>query len=64
MSLNRCPVLKLLFMLPIGLCLLWFFYLRINGYTMKQGKQGFVYILAFSGIIALFYTLLLWLTHT
>ncbi|WP_026377027.1 hypothetical protein [Aestuariibacter salexigens] len=56
-------MIKLLFMLPVGLCFLWFLYLKHNGYTLKQGKQGFLYILIISAVIALFYTLMLWLTH-
>ena len=43
--------------------MLWFLYLRYNGYTVSQGKQGFMYILGFSVVVAAFYTLLLWLTH-
>ncbi len=56
-------LLRLLFALPLALCVIWFLYLRFNGYTIAQGKQGFLYILIFSGVIALFYTTLLWLTH-
>lgn len=56
-------MLKLLFMLPVGLCLVWFLYLRTQGYTMKQGRKGFVYILMFSAVVAGFYTLLMVMTN-
>jgi len=57
-------VLRLLFLLPLVLSLLWFVYLRLRGFSIRQGKQGFIYILAFSAIIAAFYTIMLWLTGT
>jgi len=57
-------LIKLLFLLPLGLCLIWFFYLRIRGYGLLEGKQGFIYILIFSVIITVFYTLMMWLTAT
>jgi hypothetical protein len=38
-------------------------YLKANNYTLKQGKQGFVYILVISSIIAVTYMLLMWLTQ-
>lgn len=56
-------MLRTLFLIPLVLCIIWFLYLRANGYTMKQGKKGFVYILAFSAAIAGFYTLLMLLTN-
>ncbi|MFT5162894.1 MAG: hypothetical protein ACI9FJ_001474 [Alteromonadaceae bacterium] len=56
-------MLRLLFLLPLMLCFLWFGYLSVNNWTMAQGKQGFIYILTFSGVIALFYTLMLYLTN-
>ena len=56
-------MIKLLFTLPLALCFLWFLYLKHNGYTLRQGKQGFLYILVISAVIALFYTMMLWLTH-
>ncbi|GAB3034555.1 hypothetical protein [Bowmanella dokdonensis] len=56
-------MLRLLFLIPAILCLIWYLYLRHNGYTAAQGKQGFIYIFVFSAVIAAFYTLMLWLTH-
>ncbi|WP_298444631.1 hypothetical protein [uncultured Ferrimonas sp.] len=51
-----------LFLIPLVLCLLWTVYLRSKGYRIKQGQQGYIYILSFSGAILGFMTLMLWLT--
>lgn len=56
-------MIRLLFLIPLVLCLAWAFYLYNRGYTLKQGKQGFFYILGFSGVIAAFYTLMWFLTN-
>lgn len=56
-------MIRLLFLIPLLLCLGWAFYLQSRGYTLRQGKQGFVYILILSSIIAVFYTLMWWLTN-
>lgn len=55
-------MIRLLFLIPLLLCFAWAGYLNARGYSLKQGQQGFVYILIFSAVIAAFYTLLLWLT--
>lgn len=54
---------RVVVLLPLLLCLLWTGYLVWSGYQIKEGKQGYAYILIFSVVIALFYTLMLWLTH-
>lgn len=56
-------MLKIIVLIPLILSLLWFGYLKANNYTLSQGKQGFTYILVLSTVIALFYTLMLFLTH-
>lgn len=56
-------MLKIIVLVPLILSLLWIGYLKTNGYTLSQGKQGFTYILVLSSVIALFYTLMLFLTH-
>lgn len=53
-----------LFLIPILLCILWFAYLRSRGYSIKQGQQGFIYILTFSAGLLGVMTLMLWLTNT
>jgi len=56
-------VLKIIVLVPLILSLLWFGYLRMNDYSLAQGKQGFTYILVLSCVIAGFYSLMLFLTH-
>lgn len=53
---------RFLFLIPLILSVVWFVYLRINGWTLRQGLKGFIYIGIFSAFIAVFYTLMLWLT--
>lgn len=50
-------------LLPLILCLLWFAYLQYNGWTLAQGMQGFMYILGFSSVLAVFLTAMLFLTN-
>ncbi|AEA98679.1 MULTISPECIES: hypothetical protein [Alteromonas] len=56
-------MLKIIVLIPLILSLLWFGYLQTKNYTLEQGKQGFLYIFVLSGVIAAFYTLMLFLTH-
>ncbi|MCC5855383.1 MAG: hypothetical protein JJU10_06835 [Idiomarina sp.] len=56
-------MIRLLFLIPLGLCLLWTLYLQLNGYKLQDGKKGYIYILIVSAVIALFYTLMWWLTN-
>lgn len=56
-------MLRLLFLLPLILCLLWYGYLNANHWSIKDGKQGFIYILSFSGVIAAFFALMLYVTN-
>jgi hypothetical protein len=53
---------RLLFLLPIVLCLGWYFFLRQNGVPIKQGKSGFMYILAFSAFVLGFFVLMMQIT--
>jgi len=56
-------MIRLIFLLPIVLCLLWFFFLKQNNLNIKQGKKGFMYILGFSGFILGFFTLMIFVTN-
>ncbi|MEQ3638512.1 MAG: hypothetical protein ABNH03_02040 [Alteromonas sp.] len=56
-------MIKIIVLIPLILSLLWFGYLQANKYSLEQGKQGFLYILVLSGVIALFYTVMIFLTH-
>ncbi|QLE84777.1 MULTISPECIES: hypothetical protein [Shewanella] len=51
-----------LFFLPIILCLFWTLFLHLNGVPLKQGKKGFIYIIAISMTLILSLLFLLWLT--
>ena len=55
-------MIKLLFLLPIIMCLLWYAYLRQHGWSITQGKGGFAYIISFNLVIALTLWLLMLLT--
>ncbi|WP_024612651.1 hypothetical protein [Pseudoalteromonas sp. TB64] len=54
---------RLLFLLPIVLCLGWYFFLRKNDVPIKQGKKGFMYILAFSVFVLGFFVLIMQITE-
>ncbi len=56
-------MIRLMFLLPIVLCLLWFFFLKQNNLSLKQGKKGFLYILGFSSLILGFFTLMIFVTN-
>ncbi|CAM4019331.1 hypothetical protein PMAG_a3367 [Pseudoalteromonas mariniglutinosa NCIMB 1770] len=54
---------RLLFLMPIVLCLIWYFFLKYNQVPIKQGKKGFIYILAFSALVLGFFVLMMKVTH-
>ncbi|BDM65388.1 hypothetical protein NFHSH190041_28400 [Shewanella sp. NFH-SH190041] len=51
-----------LFLLPIISSLAWLLFLHYNNIPLKQGRKGFMYILAISVLLILTLTALLWLT--
>ncbi|BDY03936.1 hypothetical protein [Ferrimonas sp. YFM] len=52
-----------MFLLPIILSLLWYLYLTMNGYSLKQGQKGFYWIFGLSlGLIG-FFALMIELTQ-
>lgn len=55
-------MLRLIFTIPLVLCLVWFIYLKYNNWTIEEGKKGFIYILSFSLIIGAFFTFMLFVT--
>lgn len=55
---------RLLFLMPIILCLIWYFFLKQNKIPIKQGKKGFIYILVFSAMVLGFFILMMQVTHT
>ncbi len=52
-----------LFLIPLALVVLWTLYLKANGYTLEQGKQGYVYIFSVSGVLLALMALMMWLTR-
>ncbi|PHN90641.1 hypothetical protein CSC79_05765 [Pseudoalteromonas sp. 3D05] len=54
---------RLLFLLPVILCIIWYFFLKQNGVPIKQGKKGFIYILAFSALVLGFFILMIQVTQ-
>ncbi len=55
---------RLLFLMPVALCLIWYFFLRQNKIPIKQGKKGFIYILIFSTLVLGFFILMMQVTHS
>ncbi|WP_181317840.1 hypothetical protein [Shewanella morhuae] len=51
-----------LFLIPLILCLFWALFLKANKLTLKQGQQGFIYIIGICGGLILILTALLLLT--
>lgn len=62
-GIRKNHLVQLVFIVPLLLCVAWFLYLKANDYSVEQGKQGFVYILSFSVIIAGFYGVMFFLTQ-
>lgn len=57
-------MVKFFFIIPLLLSLVWWQYLRMNDWTIEQGKRGFYYIIAFSIAIAGFFGLMYLLNHS
>ncbi|MCF2859068.1 hypothetical protein L1286_16405 [Pseudoalteromonas sp. SMS1] len=56
-------MIRILFLLPLILCFGWYYFLKVNGVPIKQGKRGFVYILAFSAFVLGFFVLMIHVTN-
>ncbi|MDB2374116.1 hypothetical protein [Psychrosphaera haliotis] len=56
-------MIKFFFIIPLLLSLIWWQYLRINNWSIEQGKRGFFYIIAFSVALAAFFGLMYGLNH-
>ena len=54
---------RFLFLLPIIMCLAWYFYLRHNNWSISQGKSGFYFIIQFNLAIGLTLIALYFLTQ-
>ena len=55
-------LMRLFFILPIIMCVVWLWYLQKNNYTAKQGIKGFAYIFAFNLILIGFFSLMIYIT--
>ncbi len=56
-------LLRLFFILPVIMCLIWWWYLKSHNYSVKQGMKGFAYIIAFNLILVGFFSLMIHLTR-
>ena len=54
---------RILFLLPIVLCVAWYLFLKQNRVRIKQGKKGFVYILIASALVLGFFLLMIKVTQ-
>lgn len=54
---------RLLFLLPIVLCLGWYWFLRYYNVPIKHGRKGFMYILIFSAFVLSFFLLMIQVTE-
>lgn len=54
---------RILFLLPIVLCVAWYLFLKHNRVPIKQGKKGFVYILITSALVLGFFLLMIKVTQ-
>lgn len=55
--------MRLFFMLPVIMCLVWAVYLKLNDYELKQGMGGFIKIIGFNLVLALFLTVMIYVTR-
>lgn len=46
-------MIKLIFIMPLLMFLAWYLYLKQHGWTIRQGKKGFAYIIGFNAAIGL-----------
>ena len=54
---------RFFFLIPLLLCIGWWFYLRKNGWTIEQGKKGFFYIIGLTVVVILFYAVMYFVNH-
>jgi hypothetical protein len=56
-------MIKLFFLLPLLMCLFWWFYINSKGYSIKETWKSFSYIIAFNMIVILFFVSMMFITH-
>lgn len=52
-----------LFLFPLLLSILWWLFLRLNGWTIKQGIKGFYWIAGLSLLLISFLTMMMHLAQ-
>lgn len=57
-------MIRFFFLLPLLLCVLWWLYLRQNGWTIEQGKKGFFYIIGLTSVVIAFYGVMYLVNHS
>lgn len=57
-------MIKIIVIIPLILSLLWTGYLRMNKYSLGQGKQGYLYILVLTLVMTIFYSLMIFVTQS
>jgi hypothetical protein len=55
-------MIKFFFLLPMLTCGIWYLYIKSKGFTVKQCKTSFSYILIFNVVIIAFFTLMVFIT--
>lgn len=55
-------MIRFFIILPLLMCAFWWAYLRMKGFGIKDGAQGFKYIIAFNAIIISFFVILILVT--
>ena len=55
-------MVRLLFLLPLLMFAAWFWFLQVQGLSIKQGWKGFMYIAIFNAIIGGLLLGIMWLT--
>ncbi len=56
-------MIKLLFLLPIIMCLFWWRYLKAKECSVKDGVKGFAYIIVFNTVLISFFIVMLFATR-
>lgn len=55
-------MVRLLFLLPVLMFAAWFWFLQVQGLSIKQGWKGFMSIAIFNATIGVLLLVIMWLT--
>jgi hypothetical protein len=56
-------MIKLFFLLPIIMCLVWWRYLKAKGCSVKDGVKGFAYIIGLNTVLIGFLVMMVYVTN-